>query len=104
MKKLALLSLAIIAYTQCEKYSEPTILPLPIRTIRINHNSSVDTSRLPAFYMRTVDALSPDYSLTDLILELSKDYNRTFIIATHNSDIAERSDRVLYLDDGKIIA
>ncbi len=37
--------------------------------------------------------------LIELILELNKQDNRTFIIATHNSTIASKSHRVLYLSD-----
>jgi ABC-type lipoprotein export system ATPase subunit len=41
--------------------------------------------------------------LIDLIMDLNKKYNRTFIIATHNPAIAERCQRTLYLYEGKII-
>ena len=40
--------------------------------------------------------------LVDLILELSELYNRTFIIATHNPSIAEKSGRILTLSEGHI--
>ena len=38
----------------------------------------------------------------NLIRELSKDYSTTFIIATHNSEVAKTAERILYLKDGKI--
>ena len=43
--------------------------------------------------------LSNSDMLIDLILELSRQDNRTFIIATHNASIASKSHRVLYLSD-----
>jgi lipoprotein-releasing system ATP-binding protein len=38
--------------------------------------------------------------LINLILELNRQFGRTFIIATHNSGIALKSHKVLYLSDG----
>lgn len=38
--------------------------------------------------------------LINLILELNRQFGRTFIIATHNSGIASKSHKVLYLSDG----
>ncbi|MBU4446771.1 ABC transporter ATP-binding protein [bacterium] len=37
--------------------------------------------------------------LINLILELNRQFGRTFIIATHNSGIASKSHKVLYLSD-----
>ena len=41
-------------------------------------------------------------SLHELFLSLRKDFNYTFIIATHNKLLAKKSDRVLEIKDGKI--
>ncbi|NUM80311.1 ABC transporter ATP-binding protein [bacterium] len=43
-------------------------------------------------------------SLHDLIFELSKTYHQTFVIVTHNEQLAERSDRVIKMFDGRISA
>ena len=42
------------------------------------------------------------YNLHELFLSLRKDFNYTFIIATHNKLLAKKSDRVLEIKDGKI--
>jgi lipoprotein-releasing system ATP-binding protein len=42
-------------------------------------------------------------SLHDLFFELRKQFNQTFIIATHNEQLAHRSDRMLTIRDGVII-
>ena len=41
-------------------------------------------------------------NLHELFLSLRKDFNYTFIIATHNKLLAKKSDRVLEMKDGKI--
>ncbi|MDD5539599.1 MAG: ABC transporter ATP-binding protein [Candidatus Marinimicrobia bacterium] len=40
--------------------------------------------------------------LIDLILELNREYRRTFIIATHNQTIAEKSHRILQFAQGTL--
>ncbi len=40
--------------------------------------------------------------LIELLLELNEKYRTTFIIATHNPDIAARSHKLLLLDNGRI--
>ena len=40
--------------------------------------------------------------LINLLLDLNQQFNRTFIIATHNSDIAHRAHRILSLNDGTV--
>ena len=40
--------------------------------------------------------------IIELFLSLRKDFNYTFIIATHNKLLAKKSDRVLEIKDGKI--
>jgi lipoprotein-releasing system ATP-binding protein len=40
--------------------------------------------------------------LHQLIFNLRKDFNQTFVIVTHNQDLAEMSDRCLTMEDGKI--
>ncbi|WP_211279057.1 ABC transporter ATP-binding protein [Sutcliffiella halmapala] len=48
-----------------------------------------------------------DRKTTDMILDLMEELNRTeevtFIIVTHDPNVAERANRVLYMDSGKII-
>jgi lipoprotein-releasing system ATP-binding protein len=41
-------------------------------------------------------------ALHDLIWELSRKYSQTFIIATHNEQLAKRADRMARIADGKI--
>ena len=41
-------------------------------------------------------------NLHELFLSLRKDFNYTFIIATHDLSLAKKSDRVLEIIDGKI--
>lgn len=41
--------------------------------------------------------------LHDLFLQLRKDFNQTFLIVTHNEELANMSDRVLHMKDGLII-
>jgi lipoprotein-releasing system ATP-binding protein len=40
--------------------------------------------------------------LFSLMLSLAKKYEQTFLIATHNLDLAARADRTLHLDKGKL--
>ncbi|MBN2355713.1 ABC transporter ATP-binding protein [candidate division KSB1 bacterium] len=42
-------------------------------------------------------------SLHDLLWQLSRELKQTLIVVTHNRDLAERSDRVVELYDGKIL-
>lgn len=41
-------------------------------------------------------------SLHQLIMDLRKDFNITFVIVTHNEDLARLSDRIITLEDGLI--
>ncbi len=41
--------------------------------------------------------------LHDLFLQLRKDFQQTFLIVTHNEELASMSDRILHMKDGKII-
>ena len=41
-------------------------------------------------------------SLHKLILSLRNDFNLTFVIVTHNADLARLSDRVITLEDGQV--
>ena len=41
--------------------------------------------------------------LHDILWDLSREKNRTFIVVTHNASLAERADRVLELRDGRIV-
>ncbi|MCB0653631.1 MAG: ABC transporter ATP-binding protein [Saprospiraceae bacterium] len=40
--------------------------------------------------------------LHQLIFKLREDFNQTFVIVTHNSELAEMSDRILEMEDGLI--
>lgn len=41
-------------------------------------------------------------NLHQLFIQLRKDFNSTFIIVTHNEDLANLSDRVIHIVDGKV--
>ena len=41
--------------------------------------------------------------LHQLLFQLRKDLNQTFIIVTHNTELANMSDRVLEMEDGRLI-
>ena len=41
--------------------------------------------------------------LHDLFIKLNKEFNQTFIIVTHNKELANQTNRVINLVDGKII-
>lgn len=42
-------------------------------------------------------------NLHKLFLQLREDFHYTFVIVTHNTDLADMSDRIITIDDGKII-
>jgi lipoprotein-releasing system ATP-binding protein len=39
----------------------------------------------------------------ELLRRLNKEYNQTFIVVTHNEDLASKADRIIRLVDGKIV-
>jgi lipoprotein-releasing system ATP-binding protein len=41
--------------------------------------------------------------LHQLFFDLRKQFNQTFLIVTHNEELAQLSDKVLYMKDGKIV-
>jgi lipoprotein-releasing system ATP-binding protein len=41
--------------------------------------------------------------LHQLFFDLRKQFNQTFLIVTHNEELAQMSDRILHMKDGKII-
>jgi lipoprotein-releasing system ATP-binding protein len=41
--------------------------------------------------------------LHQLFFDLRKQFNQTFLIVTHNAELAQLSDRVLHMKDGKIV-
>ena len=43
------------------------------------------------------------HELHQLFFDLRKQFTQTFLIVTHNEELAKLSDRVLYMKDGKII-
>ncbi len=42
--------------------------------------------------------------LHQLFIDLRKKFNQTFLIVTHNEELAQMSDRIVHMKDGKIIA
>jgi lipoprotein-releasing system ATP-binding protein len=38
----------------------------------------------------------------ELLRELNREYNQTFIVVTHNDDLASKADKIIRLVDGKI--
>jgi lipoprotein-releasing system ATP-binding protein len=41
--------------------------------------------------------------LHDLFFELRKQFNQTFLIVTHNEELAQMSDKILHMKDGRIV-
>ena len=41
--------------------------------------------------------------LHDLFVQLRRDFNQTFLIVTHNEELADMSDRILHMKDGLIV-
>ncbi len=41
--------------------------------------------------------------LHDLLFKLRKDFNQTFLIVTHNQELANMSDRTIVMHDGKLV-
>ncbi len=41
--------------------------------------------------------------LHELFMQLREQFNQTFLIVTHNEELAQMSDRVLHMKDGKIV-
>ncbi len=41
--------------------------------------------------------------LHDLFFDLRKNFNQTFLIVTHNEELAQLSDRIVHMKDGKIL-
>ena len=41
--------------------------------------------------------------LHELFFDLRKKFNQTFLIVTHNEELAKLSDRILYMKDGRIV-
>jgi lipoprotein-releasing system ATP-binding protein len=41
--------------------------------------------------------------LHQLFFDLRKKFNQTFLIVTHNEELAQLSDRILHMKDGKIV-
>ncbi len=41
--------------------------------------------------------------LHNLFITLSREYQQTFLIVTHNEELAKMSDRVVHMKDGKIL-
>ena len=39
----------------------------------------------------------------ELFCRLNEDYNVTFVMVTHDGELAGRCDRILYMEDGRII-
>ncbi|NRB63079.1 MAG: ATP-binding cassette domain-containing protein, partial [Saprospiraceae bacterium] len=41
--------------------------------------------------------------LHNLLFDLRKDFNQTFVIVTHNPELAQMSDRTLTMEDGQLL-
>jgi putative ABC transport system ATP-binding protein len=41
--------------------------------------------------------------LIELLLQLRRDFGTTMLVATHNSDVANRADRIIRLRDGQMV-
>ena len=41
--------------------------------------------------------------LHELFFELRNQFNQTFLIVTHNEELAQMSDRTLHMKDGKMV-
>lgn len=41
--------------------------------------------------------------LHNLFIDLRQKFNQTFLIVTHNEELAQMSDRILHMKDGRII-
>ncbi|MBS1973165.1 MAG: ATP-binding cassette domain-containing protein, partial [Bacteroidetes bacterium] len=41
--------------------------------------------------------------LHQLFFDLRKEFNQTFLLVTHNEELAQMSDRILHMKDGKIV-
>lgn len=41
--------------------------------------------------------------ILDLLIKANKKYNQTIIIVTHNMDIVKKADRILKIEDGKLV-
>ena len=41
--------------------------------------------------------------LHELFIDLRKQFNQTFLIVTHNEELAQMSDRIVHMKDGKIV-
>ena len=41
--------------------------------------------------------------IIQLLKKTNKEYNQTIIMITHNLDIAKQADRIIQIEDGKII-
>lgn len=42
-------------------------------------------------------------SIIDLIFDLRKKFKQTFVIVTHNEEFAKKCDRIIHLNDGKVV-
>ncbi|MED1743467.1 ABC transporter ATP-binding protein [Brevibacillus borstelensis] len=44
-----------------------------------------------------------EQEILDLMRQMNRESNTTFIIVTHEQEVAEQSDRVIYLQDGRVV-
>ena len=49
-----------------------------------------------------LDSKSSD-EIVSLLKKSNKEYNQTIIMITHNMEIAQQADRIIQIEDGKII-
>jgi hypothetical protein len=70
-----------------------------IRPLRVDDALRVEMSAPDAGNLDSANATE----LHQLFFDLRKKFNQTFLIVTHNEELAQLSDRVLHMKDGKII-
>lgn len=42
------------------------------------------------------------FEIFDLILKLNREFNETFVVVTHDEELAERTNRIIYIESGQI--
>lgn len=49
-----------------------------------------------------LDSKSSD-EIVELLKKSNRDYNQTIVMITHNMDIAKEADRIIKIEDGKVV-
>ena len=82
-------------YNQIENYN---IFYLMLFSAPISINIIKDV-----FYKEPLDLILLDEPLANLDFKLREEFGQTFVLVTHNNELAEMADRKLEMKDGKII-